>query len=164
VNESNESDQFASRLERVVESVVQKVRGRSSEALHRQPSPGEWSVMMALGHVSEVLPYWSQQATRVAMSDRDDEPIGRALDDPDRLGAVERHADGRVEDVLPLLRDGLAEAMHSLRNLPADRWSRTALHPRLGPITVEYIVEHFLVSHVEEHLSQIDATLATVQS
>jgi uncharacterized damage-inducible protein DinB len=163
VNQPNESDQLASRLERVVGSVVENVKDLSSEALHREPAPGEWSVMMTLGHVSEVLPYWSRQARRIALSDRDDEPIGRALDDPDRVGAVERHANSRIEDILSLLHDGLAEATRTLRDLPTDRWSRTAQHPRLGAITVEYIVEHFLVEHVEEHLGQIETTLATIR-
>jgi uncharacterized damage-inducible protein DinB len=163
VQQPNEGDQLASRLERVVGSVVEKVKGLSSEALHREPAPGEWSVMMTLGHVSEVLPYWSRQARRVALSDRDDELIGRALDDPDRVGAVERHATARVDDILPLLRDGLAEAARTVRDLPPDRWSRTAQHPRLGAITVEYIVEHFLVEHVEEHLGQIERALAAVR-
>ncbi len=163
MSQPNIGEQLANRLEQAVGSVVEKVKDLSGDALYREPAPGEWSAMKTLGHVSEVLPYWSRQARRVALSDHDDEPIGRALDDPDRVGAVEGHANDRIEDVVPLLRDGLAEATRTLRELPTDRWLRTAQHPRLGPITVEYIVDHFLVDHVEEHLGQIDATLSAVK-
>jgi uncharacterized damage-inducible protein DinB len=154
----------AQRLETMIGEVIEQVEGLSAETLYREPGPDDWSVTMTLVHLAEVLPYWSRQVQDVVGRERDDQPFGRTHDDPDRIAAVERHAHDRIDEVLPRLRDGLAETTALLRNLPATAWARTARHARRGTLTVEEIVDQFLVDHTEEHLTQIRNLLAANRS
>jgi hypothetical protein len=116
--------------------------------------------METLAHLAEVLPYWSSQIQDVVRRERDGEPFGRTHEDPDRIAAVERDAQARLDEVLPRLRDGLAQTTELLRVLPPAAWSRTARHARRGLLTVEQIVDQFLVEHVEEHLAQIRSAIS----
>jgi hypothetical protein len=120
--------------------------------------------MKTLVHLAEVLPYWPRQIEDVVSRERDDQPFGRTHEDPDRIAAVERHAHDRLDEVLPRLRDGLTETTTLLRNLPAAAWTRTARHARRGTLTVEEIVDQFLLDHTEEHLNQIRNLLAANRS
>ena len=150
----------AQRLETMIGEVIGQVEVLPEERLYREPGSDDWSVMKTLAHLAEVLPYWSRQIEEVVGRERDDEPFGRTHDDPDRIEAVERHAHDRLDEVLPRLRDGLAETTALLRKLPTAAWSRTARHARRGTLTVEEIVDQFLVDHTEEHLNQIRNLLA----
>ena len=157
-----EQDQTAERtrkLEAAVQGLLQRVESLDEDRLYREPAPGEWSVMMGLAHVAELLPYWSRQARDVVARPSNNEPFGRTHEDPDRIAAVEQHANDRLEDVLPRLRDGLAEASRTIRELPPEGWARTARHSGRGEMSVAQIIDDFLIDHVVEHTRQTEATL-----
>ena len=152
-------EERARRLEAAAEPIIRRAEGLSEEVLYRVPAEGDWSAMMVLAHVAEILPYWARQAKEVAARERDNEPYGRTHDDPDRIAAVEQHARDRLADVLPRLRAGLAEATAILRAIPPERWTRTGRHARRGEMSVARIVDEFLLEHLEEHRRQLEATI-----
>ena len=47
-----------------------------------------------------------------------------------------------------------------LAELTPTEAGRSGVHPRLGEMTVQGIVERFLVGHLEEHVRQLDEVLA----
>ena len=147
------------RLSTAVERLLGQVEGLSEDQLYRAPAAGEWTVMEGLAHVAEIMPYWSRQAREVAARSENNQPFGRTHEDPDRIAAVERHARDRMEDVLPRVREGLAEATATMRELPAEGWQKTANHRNRGEMSVAQIVDQFLLDHIEEHARQIEATL-----
>src|SRR3712207_6766717 len=100
----------ARRLEEGVREILRRVEGVDQAALYQAPGQDDWSAMKILAHLAEMLPYWARQASEVAARERDNEPYGRTHDDPERIGAVERHANDTLETTLQRLRDGLAEA------------------------------------------------------
>ena len=159
MSEQAPGEERARRLEAAVEPVIRRVEALDEEWLYREPGPDDWSVMEVLAHLAELLPYWARQARDVATRERGDEPFGRTHEDPDRIAAVEGHARDPLEAVLPRIRAGLAEATSTLRALPPDRWARTARHARRGQMTVEQIVDQFLVAHAEEHAEQIEVII-----
>jgi hypothetical protein len=65
--------------------------------------------------------------------------------------------------MLPRVRVACAEAVDLLGQIPQDRWTRTARHANRGDMTVEQIVDQFLVTHVEEHLAQARAAISALQ-
>ena len=134
------------------------------EVLYRAPTPGEWPVMSTLAHVVELMPYWARQAREVAARPRNGEPFGRTHDDPDRIGAVEQHGRDSLGAALERIRQALDETVRTLRAIPAEGWSRTARHANRGEMSVEAIVDQFLVSHVEEHLGQAREAIRAAQS
>jgi hypothetical protein len=119
--------------------------------------------MSILAHVVELMPYWAKQALEVSRRSADSQPFGRTHDDPDRIGAVQQHGRDSLDSMLPRVQTACAEAVDLLRQIPQDRWTRTARHANRGDMSVEQIVDQFLVNHVEEHLTQARAAISALQ-
>ena len=156
------AEQRIQRLEHSVEQLIADIEHLPADVLYRAPTAGEWPVMSTLAHVAELLPYWAHQAERVAGAPG--EPFGRALDDPQRTGAVAEHGHDDLSAILPRIKSGLAECARVLRALPAEAWQQAGRHPSRGMMTVEQLVDAFLVVHVEEHAAQTAATLKTLSA
>jgi hypothetical protein len=157
------TDDRVSRIETAVQQLVDTAESLPAQVLYAEPEPNEWPVMSILAHVVELMPYWAKQALEVSRRPADSQPFGRTHDDPDRIGAVQQHGRDSLDSMLPRVRVACAEAVDLLRQIPSDRWSRTARHANRGDMTVEQIVDQFLVSHVEEHLSQARAAISALQ-
>ncbi len=153
------SEERALRLETVVGGMLDSCSGMRSEELQRMPASEQWSVMMIIAHVAELLPYWAGQACDVASRTKNDAPFGRTHDDPDRIAAVETRAGLTLEQIVPRVREALSTAAAALLTIPAEGWTRTGRHTRRGEMTVQQIVDQFLIEHLEEHMHQAEATL-----
>ena len=164
VNEQAPGEVRAQQLEAAVQGILQQIEGLGQATLYQEPDEGEWSVMKILAHVAELIPYWTRQAQDVATRAENNQPFGRTHEDSDRIAAVEEHAHDSLEDVLPRIRSGLAEATAALRALPPEGWKRTARHARRGEMTVEQIVDQFLLEHIDEHSEQMRAVRDSLTS
>ncbi len=152
----------AGRVAHTVEQLLSEIERLPAEVLYREPAPGEWPVMSTLAHFAELLPYWAHEAADLARSPG--KSVGRTHDDPRRLGAIEQHGRDNLQDVVPSIRRGLAESLTTLRSIPSDAWAVVGQHPTRGTISVEQLVDAFLINHAQEHANQIHATLAALQS
>ena len=148
-------------LEHTVYHLVERVEHLPAEVLYREPAPGEWPVMSTLAHLSELLPYWAQEAAAIAHAPG--AAFGRTHDDPRRLGAITEHGRDSASDIALRIRDALRQCVLTLRAIPPEQWSSAGLHPRRGSMTVEQVVDDFLIAHAEEHAAQIQSTLDAVQ-
>jgi hypothetical protein len=124
------------------------------------PDPGateRWEAGQVWAHLAEFPDYWLGQA-RTIISAATDEPVpfGRIKTDPDRVAAVERDRHTDPGALLRRVRDSLAEISDAVRGWSEDDWARRGLHPTLGELGMERIVERFIVSHLEEHATQLD--------
>ena len=148
------------RLEASVQRLLQEIERLPADVLYREPCPGEWPVMSTLAHVSELLPYWAHQAERIARSPG--VAFGRTHDDPERVGAIDQHGHDSIGAIVPRIRASLADCLGTLRSLPPEAWATNGQHPSRGAMSVEQVVDRFLVDHIEEHAAQISATLSAV--
>ena len=155
-------EERAARLEAAVATLLERIQGLEGTLLHEEPTEGTWSVMKILGHVSEVLPYWSRVAAEVA--EKPGGTVGRPEDDPDRMAAVERFTDTTLDEVLPTIQTGLAEATARLRAMPADGWGQTARHASYGEVTAGQIIDRFLIGHIEGHTRQVQDVMDSLIS
>lgn len=153
-------EERARRLAVSVERLLERASALPPDELHRGPGGEEWSVMQVLAHTAEYLEYWARQAAAVAARSEDGLPFGRTHDDPARIAAVAEHAGDRIADVAPRIRTALASAMETLRRIPEDGWRRTGRHERRGLMSVEQIVDAFLLAHAEEHLAQAEGVVS----
>jgi uncharacterized damage-inducible protein DinB len=148
------TDDRISRIQTSVQQLIDTAQGLPSSVLYAEPASNEWPVMSILAHVVELMPYWAQQALEVSRRSEDGQPFGRTHDDPDRIGAVEQHGRDTLDSMLPRVRAACTQAIEALQQIPPEGWKRTARHANRGNMTVEQIVDQFLVSHVEDHLAQ----------
>ena len=148
------------RLERSVNQLISEIERLPADVLYRPPSEGEWPVMSTLAHLAELLPYWAHQAAGIAA--RPGEPFGRTHDDPDRIGAVQEHGQDSLDTAVNRIRASLEECVSLLRALPAEAWSLSGQHAIRGPMTIEQLVDAFLVNHAEEHAVQVQASVKTL--
>jgi hypothetical protein len=121
------------------------------------PQTGErWDRANVLGHVAEMLPYWTGQGRAVlagAGSFGRDEPGARARRDGIDGGAAQ------TEEVLRGRIDAGAEAVLELLDElgDGDLDRRATYHGSEGTreVTLEHLVDDLLVGHLEAHVRQL---------
>jgi hypothetical protein len=120
----------------------------------------DWGPREVLGHVDEMLPYWTDQLEGVLAGDPTSAvPFGRVATDQSRLDRIEADRAKPVGALLDEIAAGLERASSFAAGLtPADA-ARLGRHPTRGEITVRDSIERFFVSHLEEHVEQLRAAL-----
>jgi hypothetical protein len=117
----------------------------------------QWEAGQVWAHLAEFPGYWLGQINRViAQPTHGAIPFGRVKTDVGRLEAIEseRHTDPAA--LLERARSSMAEVTDAMRSWSPDTWRLKGAHPTLGEMTIERIVDHFIVSHLEEHADQLD--------
>lgn len=145
-------EELVASIERSGEQYASFIETQTDEAFHRRPALDEWSAAELTGHVAEFPITFSEQARRVAASPG--LQIGRTLDDPGRLAAVEKLAGAGPAKAAGAVREGVRQAVATLRSIPSDRWTVKGKHPRLGELSISELVEHFIADHLQDHLEQ----------
>jgi len=125
------------------------------------PDPGadeRWEAGQVWAHLSEFPAYWLAQAQRVvALPTNEPVPFGRVKTDAGRIEAIERDRHTDPAALLVRVRASLAEVNDATRSLAPEAWTRRGAHPMRGEMTVEQIIERFIVEHLEEHADQLDS-------
>jgi hypothetical protein len=126
------------------------------------PDPGateRWEAGQVWAHVAEFPDYWLNQASRIVTADPADDPVpfGRTKADADRIEAIERDRHTDPAALLARVRGSLVTVSETLRSWPDEAWTRSGQHVVRGPMTIDAIVERFIVEHLEEHADQLDA-------
>ncbi|MDQ2690028.1 MAG: DinB family protein [Chloroflexota bacterium] len=125
-----------------------------------EPDPGaeeRWEAGQVWAHIAEFPDYWLAQARRVITGRTDDPvPFGRVKTDAARLEAIERDRHTDPAALLQRVRDSLASVSDAARSFTPEDWTARGVHPVRGEMSVERIVEVFIVDHLEEHADQLD--------
>jgi hypothetical protein len=125
------------------------------------PDPGgeeRWEAGQVWAHLAEFPGYWLSQVRRVvALPTNEPVPFGRVKTDAGRLAAIERDRHTDPHALLERVKSSLAEVTDEARRLPPEAWRRRGAHPTRGEMTVQQIVQRFVVEHLEEHADQLDS-------
>jgi hypothetical protein len=153
--------QEAERLERAVQRFVDRIQMVPASVVRTRPAPGEWSVAELAAHSAEIYGYWAKQFAFVRA--HPGQPFGRTAADPDRIAFVEEHKDDAVDDLVARINAGCADAATELRAYSDEEWRTvTGLHAARGVMDMDFMSNLFLAGHAEEHLEQLDKTLAAL--
>jgi hypothetical protein len=151
----------ARRLEAVSQQISMLVRQpENAERLRAAPGQSEWNVLQNLGHIAEMIPYWLDQSRRMILADSaNPHTVGRTLDDPERLTGVERGAAGDPDELLAQVQEQARKGAAAIRAFTPEERAKKGVHPRLGELSVEDMIERFIIVHAEDHLKQMRETL-----
>ena len=141
------------------DAVVSREPWPLSRAYGAEPE-SDWGPKEVLAHVAEMAPYWLSQAEVVLAGSPEPVSFGRVATDPERIDRIGRDRNLPAAELFDRIDAGLDAVGVRLADLePAER-ARRGLHSRLGEMTVEGLVERFVVAHLEEHVRQLEEILA----
>ena len=114
-----------------------------------------WGPLEVLAHTAEGLQYWLGEIERVLAGAPEPVPFGRIASDPLRTLTIERDRSLPSGELINRIQSTVARYAARLPDLSAADWNRRGLHPRLGEMTVAAMLERFVVTHLEEHATQL---------
>jgi uncharacterized damage-inducible protein DinB len=142
----------AERLEATIDELAARLTALPEPTFTQRTEAEEWTAAEVVGHMTELLPYWARVAAAVAA-----EPgrsFGRALDDPDRVGAVASANEVPRGESLARLRHATHEASQTIRAFDATQWDTAGVHATSGSMTVGEMVHQLMVDHAIAHAHQ----------
>ena len=120
-----------------------------------------WGPRELLAHVAEMLPFWLGEMERIVDGPPPGPtPFGRTADDPSRIGLIERDRTLPFRVLFARVDAGLLDWSERLATLTNDERARVGLHPRLGQVTVDAMLDQFILGHAEGHIEQLEGILA----
>jgi hypothetical protein len=127
------------------------------------PTEGEWNLKQLAAHAGEICTYWANEIQHLRA--QPGAKFGRTMDDPARAQYIEDHRNDSMEQLLGTIEKNAAEASALLKTFTEDEWADiTGVHPARGPMPLDSIASAFLADHAEEHLKQLDETLAAIKT
>jgi hypothetical protein len=128
------------------------------------PDPGgeeRWDAARVWAHLAEFPGYWVAEARKILAGSRAQPvPFGRLAGDAGRIGAVERDRLLPPDELWEHVRDGIAEARTFATDLSPEQRQRLGEHPRRGAVTVAFVLDQFIATHLEEHAAQLERLAA----
>lgn len=121
-----------------------------------------WGPPEVLAHLAEMLPFWYGQHGRIVEAGRGPGggiPFGRTADDHVRAVVLERDRQFPIGDLFDLIDDGIARWERRTAGTTDAEGAAVGLHPRLGEMTADEMRDRFVITHLEEHLDQLQASL-----
>ncbi|MEO6577347.1 MAG: DinB family protein [Candidatus Limnocylindria bacterium] len=162
---STSVDQLLGRLASAERRLAEHATGPVPSGL-TEPDPGaeeRWEAGQVWAHLAEFPAYWLAQIRAViAAGSVEPEPFGRVKTDTDRIAAIERDRYADPPALLERVRASLVDVSDAARTWDTDAWHRIGAHPTRGAMSVERIVEEFIVNHLEEHADQLDALVGDI--
>src|SRR5262249_36341633 len=99
----------AQRLERAAAQIAERLRQPEVAQRVGAAAPDEWSAVQVIGHILELVPYWTSQIQILADADGEPPHFGRGLDAPERLEGVAHGAATDPDELLQQL-EAVAQA------------------------------------------------------
>lgn len=123
----------------------------------------EWGPKELLAHVAEMVPYWLGQIETVLAAPSEPVEFGRVASDPGRIERIGGDRNLPAGELFDRADRGVAGVQAWLRRTDDRGLARRGVHVRLGEMTVDAMVQRFIVSHLEDHVRQLEDILASAR-
>jgi len=150
-------EEYVSRIDRAWQELREVAPAAAARKGLSDPDPSSderWDTGQLLAHIAEMLPYWLGRIRSLIVAGGG-QPFGRTTADPDRIGAIERDRGERVPVLLDRIEVGVSDMRDFLTSLNDEVLDIRGVHPTLGEMDMKKIIEHFVVSHLEDHAEQL---------
>ena len=145
------------RLERTADELATAIRGQSEAALARRPDAKNWAPKEVVCHLRDTEELFMG---RFELIKANDEPKLPPLSPttPDRLAEDRQYLRNDAHAALAAFRRRREESLAYLRALAPEQWTRGAVHPQRGRMTVGDFVT-LIAWHDDNHLDQLRRAL-----
>ncbi|MBA4602524.1 DinB family protein [Thermoactinomyces mirandus] len=148
-------EEAVNKIRKSIDSIIHISKELTEESIYFKYSADEWSVMEVLCHIAEANFYWLNEIERLNHSPGTE--WGRTMQDPERLEAVTQADRKNIVEVLQEIESSREKASSLLASLTEEDLKKTApsRNPKFGTKPLHFLIEHFLVEHLDTHLKQI---------
>ncbi len=145
-----------------LDAVLERLRDRA--AIPRtgltRPVPGEteqWDESQVWAHLAEFGGYWLNELNGLLDAGTGVEhAFGRTRHDDGRIAAIADNRHRCVADQLVIV-ERAADRLHTLlAEMSVADWGRVGVHPTLGEMSVDRLLQEFHIGHYEQHADQLD--------
>jgi hypothetical protein len=146
------------RLDQLRPAVEAGAPWRLSDRFDHEPE-ASWGPNEVLAHVAEMLPYWLGEVERILAGPPGPVPFGRVGTDPVRIAIIGRDRTLPTGETYARIHDAIARWTARLETLTPSQLEKVGLHPRMGEMSIEAIIERQVVHHLAEHDDQLEALM-----
>ncbi len=123
-----------------------------------------WGPPEVLAHLGEMLPFWLGEYERIVEARGEPGsgvPFGRTSGDAMRQAILDRDRTVPLRELFSRVDAGIARWEARLQEADPGEGRWVGLHPRLGEMTADAVVQRMVVDHLEGHRDQLEATLGS---
>lgn len=140
------------RLEASAGEVAAAITHVTPAQLQRVSRPGEWSLHQAISHLRDTeVQVFAYRAARILRENAP--PVVASFSQEDWMREHYTN-DEPIEKTIAEFRAARRKLVRLLKNTTDKDWTRYAIHPEYGRISIEYIALH-AYNHTLEHLQQL---------
>jgi hypothetical protein len=131
------------------------------DKLYRSPDGSEWTIMENLAHITEIMPYWGNEAAKLVAAPG--QKFGRTMEDANRLKAISDHGADRLNQVKAALPGSYSQLDEVLSKLKDSDLALTGVHSKFGEKPLDWFIHEFITNHLKNHLNQLRSCLNVVK-
>ena len=132
----------------------------SLAAVFDESDEARWGPPEVLAHVEEMASFWLGEMERIIDGDgRRPVPFGRTASDRLRIGLIERDRVLPPRELYDRIAATYERVARRIPTLTATDLAKIGTHVRWGDMDVPAIIDRFLVTHLEEHVRQLESIL-----
>ncbi|WP_100398697.1 DinB family protein [Bacillus sp. FJAT-44742] len=156
--------EYADKIAGQLQFFIDESASLPEEQIRWKPSDQEWSIMELLCHVEEFPLYFTGELENVL--EHHAEKWGRNMQHQGRLDAVAAADDRQVEEVINGIHNTKKTTIDRLQNVKEHELNIEREHniPKFGTKPMSFLVEHFLVEHLETHKNQFQRIITQYQN
>jgi hypothetical protein len=140
------------RLEASAGEVAAAITHVTPAQIQRVPRPGEWSLHQAIAHLRDTeVQVFAYRAARILQENAP--PVVASFNQEEWM-RDHYTPDEPLQKILAEFRAARRKLVKLLRGTTDKDWTRYAIHPEYGRISIEYIALH-AYNHTLEHLQQL---------
>ena len=147
--------QRLARLTRTADELAAAIKGQSDAALSRRPDAKNWAAKEVVCHLRDTEEAFGARFEQILAMDTDPKLSGPSAD---RWAEERQYLRNDATEAAGAFRKRREETLATLRALTPEQWSKGAIHPVRGRMTLDTFLT-LMAWHDDNHLDQLTRAL-----